>query len=170
MKKILAILMALLCLGCMAQTPEQRLQQLGIQLPEGATPLGNYTDVVQSGKLLFLAGKGPLQSNGQYIKGKLGASLSVGQGYEAARLVAIQQIAVLKRELGSLSRVKRIVKVNGFVNSDNNFSEQPKVINGFSDLMVDIFGESGKHARTALGVNVLPSDMAVEIEMIVEIE
>lgn len=170
MKKILMISVLLLCFKSLAQTPEQRLLGLGIQLPESSNPLGNYIDVSRSGKLLFLSGKGPLQTNGQYISGKLGETLSVSQGYDAARLAAVWQIAVLKRELGNLSRVKRIVKVNGFVNSDAKFSEQPKVIDGFSDLMVAVFGDSGKHARTALGVNALPSAMAVEVEMIVEIE
>ena len=111
-----------------------------------------------------------MQNDGKYITGKLGKNLLIEQGYEAAKLTAIIQIAVLKQELGNLNRVKRIVKVLGMVNSDSNFANHPKVINGFSDLMVAVFGEKGRHARSAVGVASLPFNMAVEVEMIVEIE
>jgi enamine deaminase RidA (YjgF/YER057c/UK114 family) len=122
------------------------------------------------GNLLFLSGNGPRKENGEYTTGKLGQELTLEQGYAAARMTAIIQLAVLKKELGELSKVKRIVKVNGYVNSASTFYDQPKVINGFSNLMIEIFGNSGKHARTALGTNSLPLNMAVEVEMIVEVE
>jgi len=111
-----------------------------------------------------------LKPDGNYIVGKLGKDLTIEQGYEAARLAAIEHIAVLKSELGDLNKVKRIVKVLGMVNSTDDFIEQPKVINGYSDLMVSVFGEKGKHARSAVGLNTLPMNIAVEIEVIVEIE
>ena len=117
-----------------------------------------------------MSGKGPLKPDGNYIVGKLGKDLTIEQGYEAARLAAIEHIAVLKSELGDLNKVKRIVKVLGMVNSTDDFIEQPKVINGYSDLMVSVFGEKGKHARSAVGLNTLPMNIAVEIEVIVEIE
>ena len=153
-----------------AQTPEQNLEKLKIQLQKPAAPVANYVNAVRVGNLLYLAGKGPIRDNGQYITGKLGDSLTIEQGYEAARITGIIQIAVLKETLGDLSKVKRIVKVNGYVNSTNNFYDQPKVMNGYSDLMVQVFGEKGKHARTSLSVNSLPFNIAVEIEMIVEVK
>ena len=109
-------------------------------------------------------------SDGTYIKGKVGENLSIQQGYDAARWTGINQLAVLKAELGDLKKVKRIVKVLGMVNSSANFTDHPKVINGYSDLMVAVFGEKGKHARSAVGMGSLPNDMAVEVEMIVEVE
>ncbi len=153
-----------------AQTPEEKLTALNIQLPRVAEPIGSYVDAVRVGNLLFLSGKGPRNENGEYITGKLGQELTLEQGYAAARLTAIVQLAVLKKELGDLSKVKRIVKVNGYVNAASTFYDQPKVINGFSDLMIEVFGNLGKHARTALGTNSLPLNMAVEVEMIVEVE
>jgi enamine deaminase RidA (YjgF/YER057c/UK114 family) len=125
---------------------------------------------VRSGNLLFLAGKGPSDANGNSITGKVGRDLTVEEGQKAARSVAITQIAVLKNELGDLSRVKRIVKVLGMVQCLDTFTDHPKVINGFSDLMVEVFGEKGKHARSAVGMSSLPMNIAVEIELIVEIE
>ncbi|HEX7845923.1 MAG TPA: RidA family protein, partial [Chitinophagaceae bacterium] len=115
-------------------------------------------------------GKGPAKPDGSYITGKVGADLTLEQGREAARLTAINQLAVLKAELGDLNKVKRIVKVLGMVNCNGDFKDHPKVINGFSDLMVEIFGEKGKHARSAVGMCSLPNNMAVEIELIVEVE
>lgn len=155
-----------------AQQPdiEQRLAELSIELPEVSAPVANYVNAVQSGNLLFLAGKGPKKPDGTYITGKVGRDLTEKEGYEAARLTGINQLAVLKAELGDLNRVKRIVKVNGMVNSLPAFGNQPEVINGFSDLMVDVFGERGKHARAAVGMVSLPRNIAVEIEMIVEVE
>ena len=149
---------------------EKRLKELQIELPAASSPVANYVNAVRTGNLLYLAGKGPLQPNGVNITGKVGQDLSLEQGYQAARLVGINQLAVLKAELGSLDRVKRIVKVLGMVNCGSDFTDHPKVINGFSDLMVEVFGEKGKHARSAVGMPSLPSNIAVEIELIVEIE
>lgn len=153
-----------------SETPEDRLKKLGIELPEASTPVANYVNSVQTGKLVFLAGKGPKKPDGEYITGKLGQDLEIEQGYEAARLVAINQLAVLKADLGDLSRVKRVVKVLGMVNAAPDFTSHPEVINGFSDLMVEVFGEKGKHARAAVGMGSLPRNIAVEIEAIIEIE
>jgi enamine deaminase RidA (YjgF/YER057c/UK114 family) len=154
----------------MAQTPEQNLEKLGIILAEASQPIATYVNCVRAGSLLFMSGKGPLKSDDTYICGKLGKDLSIEQGYEAARLAAICHIAVLKTELGDLKRVKKIVKVLGMVNCTDDFFEQPKVINGYSDLMVSVFGDKGMHARSAVGINVLPMNIAVEVEVIVEIE
>lgn len=170
MKYVITALALFLSLQTMAQTPEEQLAKKGIKLPAVGKPIANYVNTVRSGNLIFLAGKGPQDAKGEYTKGKLGSDLTVEQGYAAAELTAINQLAALKAELGDLSKVKRIVKVNGYVNSENNFYQQPSVINGFSDMMVYVFGEKGKHARTALGTNTLPLNMAVEIEMIVEVE
>ena len=150
--------------------PEARLMELGIELRTPGAPVANYVNAVQTGNLLFLAGKGPNKPEGGYVTGKVGQDLTVEQGYEAARLTAISQLSVLKAELGNLNRVKRIVKVLGMVNCGPDFGNQPEVINGFSDLMVEVFGERGKHARAAVGMNSLPRNTSVEIEMIVEIE
>ena len=149
---------------------EEKLKELGITLPEPPNPVANYVNAVRTGNLIFLAGKGPKRANGSEITGKLGREISIGEGYEAARLTAINQLAVLKAELGDLNKVKRIVKVLGMVNSDPSFVEQPAVINGFSDLIVEVFGERGRHARAAVGMASLPRGQAVEIEMIVEVE
>ena len=153
-----------------AYNPEARLLELGIVLPDPPQPVANYVNGVRTGNLIFLAGKGPKRADGTEITGKLGADVSIEEGYEGARLTAINQLAVLKSMLGDLSKVKRVVKVLGMVNSDPSFIEQPKVINGFSDLIVEVFGERGKHARAAVGMASLPRGQAVEIEMIVEIE
>lgn len=149
---------------------EANLQKLNITLPEASTPVANYVNAVRTGNLLFLAGKGPKDAEGEYITGKVGTDLTIEEGYEAARLVAINQLAVLKAELGDLNRVKRVVKVLGMVNCASDFTQQPEVINGFSDLMVEVFGERGKHARAAVGMGSLPRNIAVEIEVIVEVE
>jgi enamine deaminase RidA (YjgF/YER057c/UK114 family) len=154
----------------MALTPEQNLGKLGIGLPEASVPIATYVNSVRVGDLLFVSGKGPLRSDGTYVTGKVGKDLSIEQGYEAARLAAVCHIAVLKSELGDLGRVKRIVKVFGMVNCTDDFAEQPKVINGYSDLMVAVFGEKGRHARSAVGINALPMNIAVEVEVIVQIE
>jgi len=150
--------------------PEARLKELGITLPAPPQPVANYVNGVRTGNLIFLAGKGPKRADGSEIIGKLGADVTIEQGYEGARLTAINQLAVLKEMLGDLKKVKRIVKVLGMVNSDPSFVEQPKVINGFSDLMVAVFGDRGRHARAAVGMASLPRGQAVEIEMIVEVE
>ncbi|WP_300021708.1 RidA family protein [uncultured Maribacter sp.] len=149
--------------------PEAKVDSLGIVLRDQGTPVANYVHAARSGNLLFLAGKGPKQENGENIIGKLGDSLTIEQGYRAAREVGINQLSVLKAELGNLNKVKRIVSVHGMVNAVPDFKDHSKVINGYSDLMVEVFGDNGKHARAAVGMGSLPGNMAVEIEMIVEI-
>jgi len=149
--------------------PEARLEELGITLPSPPQPVANYVNGVQAGNLIFLAGKGPRYADGREITGKVGTDVSIEEAYEGARLTAINQLAVLKSMLGNLNRVKRIVKVLGMVNCDPSFVDQPKVINGFSDLMAEVFGERGKHARAAVGMASLPRGQAVEIELVVEI-
>ena len=170
MKTGLLLMALFISLTAAAQTPEENLKKMNIQLPKSGNPIANYVNAVKTGNLVFLSGKGPQKENGEFIKGKLGDSVTIQQGYEAARLTAINQLSVLKELLGDLSKVKRIVKVNAFVNSTSNFYEQPKVVNGFSDLMVQVFGEKGKHARTALSVNTLPLNMVLEVELVVEVE
>jgi len=150
--------------------PEQKLKELGIELPEITPPIANYVDVVRSGNLLFLAGKGSRNEDGSRITGKVGVDLTVEEGYEAAKSIALQHLAVIQREIGDLSKVVRIVKVLGMVNTPSDFTQHSQVINGYSDFMVEIFGEKGKHARSAVGMNSLPVNLAVEIEVIVEIE
>jgi enamine deaminase RidA (YjgF/YER057c/UK114 family) len=151
---------------------EARLKEKNIALPAQATPMANYVSVVRTGNLLFLAGHGPVrQADGSYARGKLGKDLSVEQGYQVAREVGLNLLATTRNALGSLDRVKRVVKVLGMVRSAEGFGDQPKVINGFSDLMVEVFGEAiGKHARSAVGMAELPVGIPVEIEMILEVE
>lgn len=170
MKTIYIFLVLLFPAFMYAQSPEEKLLQMGITLPPAPNPAANYVNAVRTGNLLYLAGKGPNTPDGKYITGKLGENLTIEQGYEAARSVAINQIAVLKHELGDLSKVKRIVKVLGMVNATPDFTDHPKVTNGFSDMMVAVFGEKGKHARSSVGMCSLPFDIAVEIELIVEVE
>ena len=153
-----------------AQSPEEKLMQMGITLPAAPNPAANYVNVVRTGNLLYLAGKGPNGPDGKYITGKLGQDLTIEQGYEAAKSVAVNQIAVLKAELGDLSKVKRIIKVNGMINTTPDFTDHSKVMNGFSDMMVAVFGEKGKHARSSVGMCSLPFNIAVEVELIVEVE
>ena len=171
MKKILFILFILSSANILfAQTPEEKLKAKGIVLATPGAPVANYVNAVRVGNLLYLAGKGPSKPDGTYITGKLGKDLTIEQGYKAARLTAIAHLSVLKAELGDLNKVKRIVKVLGMVNCTEDFKDQPKVVNGYSDLMVEIFGEKGKHARSAVGMYALPSGIAVEVEVIVEVE
>ena len=148
---------------------ESHLDSLGIILPPPTAPVANYVNIVQSGNLLFLSGKGPKMTNGQYIVGTLGKDLIVEQGYQAAKRVAEIQIGVLSNYLGDLNKVKRVVKVLGLVRSTDDFGDQPEVMNGFSDTMVAVFGDKGKHARAAIGTNSLPRNICLEIEMIVEV-
>jgi len=150
--------------------PEAKLKELGIELTTPSAPVANYVNAVRTGNLIFLAGKGPRKADGENITGKVGTDLTIEQGYEAARITGINQLSVLKAELGNLNKVKRIVKVKGMVNAAPDFTDQPKVVNGYSDLMVEVFGEKGKHARAAVGMGSLPSNIAVEIEMIVEVQ
>lgn len=150
---------------------EKKLAELGIELPEPRPPVANYVRAVRTGKLVFLAGHGPVQPDGTYVTGRLGEDLTVEQGYEAARLTAIALLASLKQEIGDLDKVTRIVRVFGMVSSTPSFTEQPAVINGASDLLVEVFGEKrGKHARAAVGMASLPIGIAVEIEMVVEVK
>lgn len=150
--------------------PEGKLQELGIELSTPSAPVANYVNAVRTGNLIFLAGKGPRKANGENITGKVGTDLTIEQGYEAARITGINQLSVLKAELGNLNKVKRIVKVKGMVNCAPDFKDQPKVVNGYSDLMVAVFGDKGKHARAAVGMGSLPSNIAIEVEMIVEVQ
>lgn len=149
---------------------DKKLKELGIELPAPSKPIANYVKAVRTGNLVFLSGHGPTRADGSLITGKVGKDLTLEQGYEAARITAISLLATLKNEVGDLSKVKRVVKVLGMVNCHSDFTDQPKVINGCSDLLVAVFGEKGKHARSAVGMNSLPSNMAVEIEIIVEVE
>jgi enamine deaminase RidA (YjgF/YER057c/UK114 family) len=170
MKKIILLFItALTVFKMQAQTPEERLKEKGILLTTPSAPVANYVNVIRVGNLLFLSGKGPGKPDGSYVTGKVGKDLTIEQGYDAARLAAISHLSVLKAELGDLNKVKRIVKVLGMVNCTDDFKDQPKVINGYSDLMVEIFGEKGKHARSAVGMNSLPLGIAVEVEVIVEV-
>ncbi len=148
---------------------EQRISELGITLTEPAPPVANYVNAVRTGNLVFMAGKGPNKPEGGYITGQVGKDLTVDEGYQAARLAAIVQLAALKAEIGDLNKVVRVVKVLGMVNATPGFTDQPEVINGFSDVMVEVFGDRGKHARAAVGMGSLPRNIAVEVEMIVEV-
>lgn len=147
-----------------------RLKELDITLPSVPGPAGNYVDAVKTGNLLYLSGKGPLKTEGGATTGKLGKDVTVEQGYQDARSVGLIMLAVLQKELGDLDRVKRVVKLLGMVNAVPEFADQPKVINGCSDLMVEVFGEKGRHARSAVGMGSLPGQITVEIEAIFEIE
>ena len=149
---------------------EARLKQLGITLPEPAKPLANYIPAVRVGNLLFLAGHGPIREGKATARGKLGKELSVEDGYKVAREVGLSLLASARAALGSLDRARRVVKVLGMVASAEGFTDQPKVMNGFSDLMVEVFGENGRHARSAVGMAELPLGIPVEIEMILEVE
>lgn len=150
--------------------PEDRLKALNIALPAPVKPVANYVTYLQSGRLLYLSGHGYCGKPTAVDIGKLGKELTVEQGYQAARNVGVSVLATLKSALGELSRVKRIVRVLGMVNCTDDFGEHPKVINGFSDLMVEVFGERGKHVRSAVGMNSLPGGMAIEVEVTLEIE
>lgn len=169
---LLALILALSVQSASGQDydPEARLEALGIEIPAVTAPIATYVNAVRTGNLLFLAGKGPSRADGGLITGRVGSDLSIEEGYEAARLTGINHIAVLKAELGDLKRVKRIVKVLGMVNSDPSFTSHSAVVNGYSDLMVEVFGDCGRHARSAVGMSSLPGNMAVEVEVIVEIE
>lgn len=148
---------------------EKRLEAKGIVLPPVSAPVANYVNAVRTGNLLFLSGKGPSFADGTQGTGKVGRDLTVEQAYQHARQVGLNLIAVMKAELGDLDRVARVVKVLGMVNATPEFKDQPKVINGCSDLMVEVFGERGRHARSAVGMGSLPGDISVEIECIVEV-
>jgi enamine deaminase RidA (YjgF/YER057c/UK114 family) len=174
MKTFIRVL-AFIAIGCgtaWSQTPtgaEVRLKEKNIQLPSPAAPVANYVGAVRAGNLLFLAGDGPGRE--WWGKGKVGKDVTPEEGYQAARMTGLYLLATTRQALGSLDKVKRVVKVLGMVNSAPGFTDQPKVINGFSDLMVDVFGETvGKHARSAVGMAELPFGIPVEIEMVLEVE
>ncbi|GJM34644.1 MAG: hypothetical protein DHS20C18_36450 [Saprospiraceae bacterium] len=149
---------------------EERIKELGLELTDPGIPVANYVHAVTTGNLVFMAGKGPKTAEGERITGKLGQDLSIEAGYEAARQCAVAQLSALKAEIGDLNRVERIVKVLGMVNATPDFTDHSKVMNGFSDLMVEVFGERGKHARSAVGMGSLPSNIACEVEVIVQIK
>lgn len=155
----------------MSSTPEQRIQELHLTLPPAPKPVAVYKTAVRFGNLLFVSGHGPLKPDKTMITGRVGQDLNLEQGQEAARQVGLAILATVKAHLGSLDKVKRLIKTFGMVNSTDDFVDQPKVINGFSELMKDVFGEeNGVGARSAVGHNVLPGNIAVEIECIFEVE
>jgi enamine deaminase RidA (YjgF/YER057c/UK114 family) len=172
MKNLLII--SLLCTTTLALGQkvdfDKKLKELGVELMPPTKPVANYVKAVRTGNLLYLAGHGPALPDGSNITGKVGRDLTLDEGYNAARQTGISLLSTLKSELGDLNKVKRVVKVLGMVNCHSDFIDQPKVINGCSDLLVAVFGEKGKHARSAVGMNSLPSNIAVEIEIIVEVE
>jgi enamine deaminase RidA (YjgF/YER057c/UK114 family) len=149
---------------------EKQLKENGFELPVPPKPVANYVTAVRTGNLIFLSGHGPFRQDGTLVKGRVGDDLTLEQGYEAAQRTALLLLASLKAELGNLDRVRKVVKLLGLVNCTSDFLDQPAVINGASDLLVCAFGEKGKHARSAIGVNVLPFGTPVEIEMIVEVQ
>jgi enamine deaminase RidA (YjgF/YER057c/UK114 family) len=171
MKQIFLVLLLGTAATLHAQTVDEKIKQMGLELPPVSKPIANYVKYVRTGNLIFLAGHGPTKTDGTTVTGKVPQERSIEQGYEAARITALSLIATLKDALGGdLRKVKRIVKVNGYVNCLPDFTEHPKVINGCSDLLVALFGDKGKHARAAMGMVALPNNMTVEIEMIVEVE
>jgi len=152
------------------RTPEDRLRELGILLPRPPKPIANFVPYVQEGDLLFLSGQGPIEPGGFRHTGKVGDTVTTQEAYEHARITGINLLAVLQDALGSLNRVRRIVKLLGMVNAAPDFSEHPRVINGCSDLLVSVFGDSiGRHARSAVGMNSLPGQITVELELIVAV-
>jgi enamine deaminase RidA (YjgF/YER057c/UK114 family) len=148
---------------------EARLSALEIELPAAPRPLGSYVTVARSGNLLFFSGHGPLKDGRVAYQGRVGRDLTIEQGQEAARLTGLNLLATARDALGSLDRVRRVVKVLGMVQCADDFTDHPRVINGFSDLMVEVFGDAGRHARSAVGMGSLPFGIAVEIEMVLEV-
>ena len=149
---------------------EAKLEAMGITLYDMPPPTANFVRAVRTGNLVFMAGHGPMKPEGGSVTGKLGQDLSIEEGQQAARYTAIALLSSLKQEIGDLDKVSRIVKVHGMVNGTTDFTQQPQVMNGFSDFIVEVFGDKGKHARAAVGMGSLPGNIAVEIEMIVEVE
>jgi enamine deaminase RidA (YjgF/YER057c/UK114 family) len=150
-------------------TPEDKLKEMGITLPELPKPLGSYVPFVRTGNLIFISGMLPLKDGKLLYTGRVGEAVSPEAAAEAARTAAVNGLAVLRSAIGSLGQVKRCVKISGFVASARDFTGQPKVINGASDLLYEVFGDEGKHARAAVGVHILPMDSPVEIEFIFEV-
>ncbi len=151
-------------------TPYERLKQLGLELLTPASPVGNYVPFVLANGFLYLSGQGPRRADGSMHTGKVGADVSVEQAYEHARLVGLNLLSVAHLALGDLGRVRRVVKVLGMVNAIPTFGDQPKVINGCSDLFVAVFGDAGRHARSAVGMGSLPANISVEIEVIFQVD
>ena len=174
MKNILTLLLLLCPLiaarSAEAVPPAQRLAALGLTLPAVSPVIANYVPAVRSGNLVFLAGQVARGTDGIILKGKVGRELTETEGAAMARTCALQLLAALQAETGDLAKVKRIVRVGGFVNCTEDFTAQPKVVNGASDLLVAVFGDAGKHARTSVGVNSLPAGAPVEIELVAEVE
>ena len=150
-------------------TAEQKLKEMGFTLPLPTTPIANYVPAVRVDNLLFISGHGPFNDGRTRMSGKLGQDLTIEDGYQSARNVALNCLASVKNTIGDLDKVKRVVKLLGMVNSTEGFKDQPKVVNGCSDLLVAVFGENGKHARSAVGMQSLPNQIPVEIEMILEV-
>ena len=149
---------------------EDKLREMGLDLTEGPPPMANYIPGYRTGNLVFLSGVGPRDADGNTLRGKLGQEVTVEEGYQAARLCALNLLANLKGIIGDLDKVKHVVKLLAMVNAAPDFTQQPAVINGCSDLLVEVLGDKGRHARSAVGMGSLPGGMAVEIEMIVEVE
>jgi len=149
---------------------EEKLKELGIELKSPPTPVANYIPVQQTGNLIYLSGQGPRDESGNFITGKVGSDISAEEAYDLSRNTAINLLSAMNAYLGSLDKIVKIVKVFGMVNAEQNFIDHPKVINGCSDFFVEIFGDKGRHARSAVGMGSLPNNMAVEIEIIVEVE
>jgi enamine deaminase RidA (YjgF/YER057c/UK114 family) len=147
-------------------TPEDKLASLGLTLPDAPTPVANYVPYRWAGNLLYLSGQGPRRKDGTYKPGRLGRDMTIEEGYQEARLTTLNMLAVAKAALGDLSRIEAVVKLLGMVNAEPDFGDHPKVINGCSDLLVEVLGEAGRHARSAVGMGSLPNRMAVEIEAI----
>ena len=152
------------------RTIDDRLKELGLELPAVTAPVATYVNAVRTGNLMFLSGKVPVDASGTFLKGKVGADVTTEEAARHARLVGLHLTAVMQDELGSLDKVRRVVKLLGLVNATPEFAEQPKVVNGCSDLLVEVFGDKGRHARSAFGVGSLPAGVTVEIEAIVEVE
>jgi enamine deaminase RidA (YjgF/YER057c/UK114 family) len=150
-------------------SPEDKLKELGIKLPEASTPLGSYVPCIQTGKLIFLSGLLPLKNGKLTRTGRVGESISLDDAKEEAKTATLNALSILKAYVGRLDKVKRCVKITGYVASAPDFIEQPKILNTASDLLFEIFGETGKHARSAIGVNVLPLNSPVELEFIFEV-
>jgi enamine deaminase RidA (YjgF/YER057c/UK114 family) len=149
---------------------EAKLTEMGITLPPAPKPVASYIPAVRAGDLLFLSGTGPFKDGKIAFTGKLGKDLTVEQGYEAAKLTLLNALAIARQELGSLDQIKRVVRMSGHVASAEGFIQQPAVINGASDLLVQIFGEAGRHARLALGAAELPLNMCIELELILQVK
>ena len=150
-------------------TTAERLKELGLELPSQSAPAGNYVGAVRTGNLVFVSGHGPRRDDGTFVSGKLGRDVALDDGYEAAKLTTLQCLASLKVAIGDLDLVTRIVKLLVMVNCTEEFEQHPRVANGASDLLVALFGESGRHARSAVGMQMLPMNIAVEVEMVVEV-